>query len=152
MSESTTLESLANVPYTYDHVPRLRELLPQDAGRPGVKYAQVCSSNAKSAQDDGWGPVAGAKLFTINGPKGHCDMLLACQGNPIQGASSQEGARMMVLDHDIYRLTGLWLGALPDELQEEFDTDGKVEDSADTSVTEPSTSLEDKIAGIKAKD
>ncbi len=152
MSESTTLESMTAVPYTYDHVPRLRELLPQDGGRPGVKYAQVCSANAKAAQDDGWGPITDAKMFTISGPKGQCDMLLACQGKPIQGASAQEGARTMVLDHDIYRLTGLWLGIMPDELQEEFKTDGTVEDSADTSVTKPGTSLEDTIAAISAKD
>ena len=151
MSEAQTLvESVDSAPYVYDHVPRLRELLPKDAGRPGVKYAQVCSANAKAAQDAGWGPIAGAKMFTIHGPKGHCDMLLACQGKPIQGASSQEGARTMVLDHDIYRLTGLWLGIMPDELQEEFDTDGKVKDEEE--VTQTSPSLADTIASIQAKD
>ncbi len=120
MSTESSIDSLSVSPYNYDHVPTLKELLPTTSGIPGVEYVQVCQANAKPAQDDGWGGVEGTKLYTINGPKGSSDMILACKGEPIQGASTQEGARKMFLDPDIYRLTGKWLGYLPIELQEEF--------------------------------
>ncbi len=119
-AEMPTLENLASSPYTYDHVPTLKELLPTTKGLPGVKYIQLCTTNAKAGQDGGWGPVENAKIFTITGPKGSSDILLACKGNPIRGASTQEGARVMNLDEDIYRLTGLWLGLYPENLQQEF--------------------------------
>ncbi len=107
-------------PYTFDHVPSLKELLPKTAGVPGVKYMQVCSINAKPAQDEGWGPVEGAKMFTIEGPGGYSHMALACKGTPVPGASDKDGARIMNLDRDIYRLTKIWLGKLPKELCKEF--------------------------------
>lgn len=118
-----TLENLASSPYTYDHVPTLKELLPTTGGLPGVKYIQLCTTNAKAGQDGGWGPVENAKIFTITGPKGSSDILLACKGTPIRGASTQEGARTMSLDEDIYKLTGLWLGLYPESLQQEFNID-----------------------------
>ena len=132
--------------YEFTHVPTLRELLPQTAGIPGVKYAQVCAANAKIAQDEGWGPVHGAKLFTINGSKGSSDMLLACTGNPIPGASPHSGARVMVLDHDIYRLTGEWLGELPEELMEDAPVKKPAKKVSDKA------SLEKAIAAVQPKE
>ena len=147
-SPGLTLESLSSAPYSYDHVPSLRELLPQTAGIPGIEYIQVCASNAKVAQDTGWGPVHGAKLFTITGPKGHADMLLACKGKPVQGASTQDGARRMFLDDDIYRLTGLWRGYLPKNLMAEFDVSelSKIEAEMEAPIEETSTGIEALVA------
>lgn len=112
-----------NVAYGYDYVPKLGKLLPKTGGVPGVEYIQVCTANAKPAQDQGWGPVHGAFLYTITGPKGSADMLLACRGTPDASRSNDSGACMMNLDDDIYRLTGIWRGLLPVELQEEFNVD-----------------------------
>lgn len=161
-----TLENIAAAPYTYDHVPTLKELLPTTGGLPGVKYIQVCIFNAKVAQDDNWGPVENAKLFTITGPKGSSNILLACKGTPVRGASTQEGAREMSLDEDIYKLTGLWLGLYPESLQQEFGVDehgDSVNGGGQTSVavstspkqsnivmpsTKPAASLADAMADV----
>ena len=107
-------------PYVYDHVPTLRELMPSTAGLPGVIYSLVCLQNAKDAQDAGWGSVEGAKFFSITGPRGTVSMVLACKGTPIRGASPKSGARRLLLDLDIYRMAGVWLGLLPKSLQTEF--------------------------------
>jgi hypothetical protein len=106
----------ANGTYTYDHVPTLRELMPTNAGLPGVTYAIICTANAKVAQDEGWGSVERSKVFTITGPKGSADCILACQGTPIRSLDTHSGARRVLLDDDIYHLTGLWQGQLPEHL------------------------------------
>ena len=111
------------LPYTYDHVPTLKELMPSTAGLPGVKYMQVCTINVKPAEDQGWGPVSDARFYTIIGPKGQSHMMLASQGTPTPGASPGDGARRMYLDDDVYKLTGLWRGYYPKSLQEEFKLD-----------------------------
>jgi len=155
-----TPELTTTGPYTYNHVPKLKELFRTNGGLPGVRYAQVCTSNAKAAQDDGWGPVENAKLFSIAGPKGTADIILACKGTPTRSGSAHDGARTMFLDHDIYRLTGLWLGELPDELQAEFSVDAhgespsasaKTAGSAPTKSAGPApTALADAVASVAA--
>lgn len=121
------MESLASLqPYVYDHVPTLRELLPTNGGVPGIEYIQVVTDNARPAQDAGWLLVDGAKIFSIqnpNDPDLKVDVILACKGQPVRGASPHEGARVMNLDHDIYRRTKMWLGKFPEDLQQEFKLD-----------------------------
>lgn len=133
-------------PYTYDHVPTLKELLPSNGGLPGVEYMQVCDLNGKEAQDQGWGPVRDAKMFTIEGPKGSANIILACKGEPIAGASTQEGARMMYLDENIYGLTGKWLGMLPESLQETFDVNEYGEGKNSAGVTVPRKTVAERPA------
>ena len=157
MSSPSPNDLTAIAPFTFDHVPTLKELLPLNIGVPGVVYNQICNPNAKAAQDEGWGTVVGAKLFTITGPKGSVDMVLACKGTPIKSASSHEGARKMFLDDDIYRLTGCWLGYLPENLQEEFkvdelrqplDTDSASESSVAVTIPPKQGSLAAAVATV----
>ena len=114
MSTDTNILT-TDAPYVFDHIPTLHDLLPKTAGIPGVEYAQICTTNAKYAQDEGWGAVEGAKFYSIEGPKGTASMVLACKGTPIRGASPSDGARRCYLDEDIAALTGLPTdGSAPD--------------------------------------
>ncbi len=47
-------------PYVYNHVPDLKQLLPNTAGQPGVEYFQVACANVRRAQDQGWRPTLAA--------------------------------------------------------------------------------------------
>ena len=95
-------------PNTFDHVPDLRELLPKTGGIPGVLYAQVSISNARKAQDEGWGDMHGnLAIYTITGPSGTVDCKLVCKGKPIPGQGSGSGARVCLADDTIYQLTGI---------------------------------------------
>ncbi len=120
---------------TYDHVPTLRELMPTNAGLPGVHYGLVAVANQRAAQDEGWGSVTGSRVLSIVGPKGKLDVVLACQGNPVRGLDPNAGARRLYLDDDIYNITGLWLGALPEHLTAE----AKPAKSTDTKPSSKST-------------
>ena len=104
---STDTNALTDdAPYVFNYIPTLLELLPKTAGIPGVTYAQICTGNAKQAQDEGWGAVEGAKFYSIEGPKGTASMVLACKGTPIRGASPSDGARECFIDEDIFTLSG----------------------------------------------
>ena len=108
-----------DAPYVFCFIPTLHDLLPNTAGIPGVEYAQICTANAKYAQDDGWGAVEGAKFYSIEGPKGTASMVLAGKGTPIRGASPSDGARRCYLDEDITALTGLPTGgSAPDDSEQ----------------------------------
>jgi hypothetical protein len=100
-------EPVESRPYTYDHVPMLRELLTHTRGQPGCEYAQVAVQNGRRAQDEGWGPlVGGAAIYTIEGPKGSVDCTLLGRGKPIRGQAYNGGARVCLVDSQIYELTG----------------------------------------------
>ena len=100
--------------YTYTYVPTLRELMPGNAGLPGVTYGIIAVENQRPAQDAGWGAVVNGKVFTLKGPRGAADVILGCQGEPINGMSPNSGARKLLLDNTIYDKTGLWVGELPE--------------------------------------
>lgn len=100
----------------FSYVPELRDLLPKNRGLPGVIYAQVCVHHAKAAQDLGWRMVHGTGYYSIVGPRGRADMVLMCSGKPIRGAAPQAGARRLLADEDILKLTGL--NPNPSQVQE----------------------------------
>jgi hypothetical protein len=104
-------------PYTYDHIPQLKELLPTTAGVPGVTYLQCCIQNQRKAQDTGWGAISGgSRVYTIQGPKGLADMQLLCKGKPIPGGDIKSGARKCMVDAEVETLTGLWVNGPPEEV------------------------------------
>jgi hypothetical protein len=94
----------------YDHVPRLRELLP-NGGWPGVVYAQVCVHNLKAASDRAdrpanLRPIRGATYYSILGPNGEAAMALVGQGKPIPGAAPEAGERLFFTDGEVEKQTG----------------------------------------------
>ena len=94
--------------FVYNHVPNLKELLPNTGGIPGVQYAQVSTENLRKAQDEGWLKISGAqKLYTIIGPSGKVDCELYAKGKPIPGQGSGSGKRICWVDGVIYSKTGL---------------------------------------------
>lgn len=94
-------------PLTFEFVPTLRQLMPSTGGLPGVKYGLLAVHNQKTAQNEGWGATTTSKIFTIKGPKGQVDVVLACKGDPVRGMSPAGGARVFLIDQDIYDVTGL---------------------------------------------
>ena len=109
MSESVTISEEVR-PYTYDHIPQLRELMPTTGGIPGVTYLQVTVSNQRTAQDDGWGNISGgSRIYTIIGPKGPADMQLMCKGKPIPGGDTNSGSRKCMVDANVEGITGLFV-------------------------------------------
>jgi hypothetical protein len=101
-----TSEALSR-PYTYDHIPELVELLPNTGGQPGLTYAQVCTHNARKAQDNGWKKVRGAKVYSIVTNKGIADMELLCKGEQAKGLDTKSGKRECLIDWAVQDLTGL---------------------------------------------
>ena len=89
-------------PLVYDHIPRLKELLPKQGGLPGFQYAQVSGDRRRRAQDEGWLQVNDSYTYTIIGPKGSIDMDLFCRGKLIPGQPSNSGKRVMVVEHQIW--------------------------------------------------
>lgn len=127
----------AQIPFSYDHVPTLEELLPATGGIPGVTYAQVCAKNVHAAQTAEWDSVHGAKAYEIVGPDGrNTAMVLACKGTPVRGMDARSGRRMMFLDQDVFRLTGMWLPphimGFPPELMEEFNLTAEMQPATPT--------------------
>ncbi len=96
-------------PFTFTHIPDLRELLPKFRGRPGFEYLQCCVANLRRAQDEGWTEVEGGYIYTIEGPKGGANMKLLARGKPIPGAAYNAGARLCVCDKSVEGLTGVWI-------------------------------------------
>lgn len=95
---------------SFDHVPKLWELLP-NGGWPGVVYAQVCVHNlAHAAERDEppgrMSPIRGTVYYEITGPRGAAQMALMGVGRPIPGASPEAGARLFFTDGEVERLTG----------------------------------------------
>ena len=101
-----TAEALAR-PYTYDHIPALKELLPNTGGQPGLEYAQVCTHNLRKAQDNGWSRVRGAKTYSIVTNEGIADMELLCKGKQAKGLDTHSGKRRCLVDWAVQDLTGL---------------------------------------------
>ena len=66
----TAPASTSATSYIYHHIPKLRELLTEQAGRPGVSYLQVTTGHARQAQDDGWSPIEGSLTYTISSSPG----------------------------------------------------------------------------------
>jgi hypothetical protein len=96
-------------PFTFTHIPDLRELLPKFRGRPGFEYLQCCVANLRRAQDEGWTEVENTVIYTIEGPKGEASMKLLARGKPIPGATHNAGARLCVCDKSVEGLTGVWI-------------------------------------------
>lgn len=88
-------------------IPRLKHLLQQRRGIPGIHYYQVCTHNLRLAQDRGLREVDNTLVYTITGPKGSVDVKLYCFGKPIPGQSHLSGRRRLFVDPDIEKLTGL---------------------------------------------
>lgn len=98
---------VAQKPYTYTKIPRLKQLLPRTGGLPGVEYAIISTSNMRKAQDLGWERLAGAqKIFTIEGPKGNADCELFGKGAPIRGMDTLAGVRRLSIDPEVRKVTG----------------------------------------------
>ena len=105
-SLQTLADTGAPEPYTYDHLPQLRELL-KNGGLPGVEYLQVAVHNLRLAQREGWTRVSGHQMvYTIVGPNGSCDCELFGSGEPISGQDPEGGARVCWIDMDVRQETG----------------------------------------------
>ncbi len=99
-------------PFTFHEIPHLRHLLPECRGRPGFVYAQITNQNIRRAQDEGWKKVEGSVVYTIIGPKGEVDMELMVRGGLIPGQSHDAGARLLVVDETVEKVTGLKIPVL----------------------------------------
>lgn len=96
-------------------IPRLKHLLQQRRGIPGIHYYQVCTHNLRLAQDRGLREVDNTLVYTITGPKGSVDVKLYCFGKPIPGQSHLSGRRRLFCDPDIEARTGLSIQPLAKE-------------------------------------
>lgn len=94
-------------PYTYDHIPALRELLPTNGGRPGVTYLQVAHEHRPEVERLGYSQIARTKLYHIVGPNGRITCALYGWGEPIPGADPLSGARICEVDAKLEWATGL---------------------------------------------
>ena len=92
--------------FTYDHVPLLRELLPQLRGVPGFYYLQCSVLNKRRAEAEGWQEVANTVTYSIAGPNGQIDATLYCFGERISGSDYSSGKRDCLVDLDIFEATG----------------------------------------------
>lgn len=104
--------------YIFDHVPGLRELLPQYRGLPGYEYLQCCVQNLRRAQDEGWVQVERTVIYTVEGPLGQADMTLMARGKRIPGQPHDSGARLCLCDRTVEELTGVRINPhrpLPEE-------------------------------------
>ena len=91
----------------YDHIPTLREMLPSTAGVPGCRYAIVSLANLGRAQREGWLKISGRQLiFGIQGPKGLVECELYAMGRPIRGQDPNGGARKLLVDAQVFEVTG----------------------------------------------
>lgn len=96
----------------FDHIPRLRELLPQ-GGTPGIVYATVCVHNLQRAALRQEKPAnlrelrGGAIYFVIEGPDGRAEAALVGTGRAIPGGQPESGNRLHFTDGEIETLTGL---------------------------------------------
>ncbi len=95
--------------WTFDHIPSIKELLPQFRGLPGFEYLQCCVNNLRRAQDEGWSEVEKTVIYTVEGPKGSVDMKLLARGHRIPGQPHDSGARLCLCDTSVQPLTGLWI-------------------------------------------
>jgi len=95
--------------WMFDHIPSIKELLPQFRGLPGFEYLQCCVNNLRRAQDEGWSEVEKTVIYTIEGPKGAVDMKLLARGQRIPGQPHDSGARLCLCDTSVEPLTGLWI-------------------------------------------
>ena len=94
--------------YFFDNrIPRLGDLLPQFHGQPGYVYAQVCMTNGRRAQDEGWAEVANTAIYTIRGPNGEVHCKLYAMGRGIPGQSHASGRRVCMVDDEVEVATGL---------------------------------------------
>lgn len=92
--------------FTYDHIPRLRELLPQLHGVPGFYYLQCAVANRRRAEVEGWQEVANTVTYTIRGPDGQIDATLYCFGERVSGADYRSSKRDCLVDELIFQTTG----------------------------------------------
>ena len=92
--------------FTYDHIPRLRELLPQLHGVPGFYYLQCAVINKRRAEAEGWQEVANTVTYTITGPKGSVDVSLYCFGERVSGSDYKSSKRDCLVDLTIESGTG----------------------------------------------
>ena len=114
MSTAAEQPTAPTRPYTFHGmIPLLRELLPKQHGRPGVTYAQVYLLNQRRAEDEGWRRIDGTAVYTIQGPKGSCDMILMGRGKPISGVGHASGKRKCYVDLAVEQITGLPVKSTP---------------------------------------
>jgi hypothetical protein len=92
--------------FTYDHLPVLRELLPQFRGIPGYDYLMVEINNCERAEAEGWLEVANSITFGIEGPKGRCSVRLYCWGERVPGLDYKSSKRNLGVDKKILEVTG----------------------------------------------
>ena len=98
-----------------DRYPRLDELLTH-GGMSGVDYALVAGQNIGRFQKHGWSQIKDMPSLQI----GQCDsVLLLGKGDPIPGASDQNGIRCFYADRDLPALTGIKILGAP--LDQEFE-------------------------------
>lgn len=103
--------------YTYDGIiPKLgplREgdlhpsLLPIFGGQPGLEYLQAPVEQQWYWQKEGWKPVRNTHIYRILGPDGIVQCCLLVKGTAIRSADHQSNKRVLFLDPDICRITGL---------------------------------------------
>ncbi len=92
--------------FTFNHIPLLRELLPQLHGVPGFYYLQCAVANRRRAEAEGWQEVANTVTYTITGPSGQIDATLYCFGERVHGSDYKSGKRDCLVDKAIFAATG----------------------------------------------
>jgi hypothetical protein len=89
-----------------DQYPPLSDFL-IGGGRPGVTYAYILSKNLNRAQKQGWAMLHRCPGFTVVGPKGQADMVIMGRDEPIEGASPESCANILLVDTEADNVTGL---------------------------------------------
>lgn len=107
LKSAPPIQHVSSEHFSYDHVPVLRELLPQYRGIPGYYYLQVEVNNLARAENEGWLEVANCVTYSIKGPNGSCNARLYCYGARIPGADYRSSKRECFVDRAILEATGL---------------------------------------------
>jgi len=82
-------------------------LLPIYGGQPGLEYLQCPVTNQKEWQSAGWKSVRNTHVYTIKGPLGSVDCQLLVIGERLHTSDHQSNKRVLWLDPEIERITGL---------------------------------------------
>jgi hypothetical protein len=146
LSTKETAAWTAPEQFTYNHVPLLRELLPQLHGVPGFYYLQCAVANRRRAESEGWQEVANTVTYTITGPKGNVDATLYCFGERVSGSDYRSSKRDCLVDLAIFETSGLTNSDAEPEAEPLIDKVNETE-----ALTTEAETLEDAIADMDAK-
>ena len=142
--------------FTYDHIPRLRELLPQLHGVPGFYYLQCAVINKRRAESEGWQEVANTVTYTIRGPSGTIDVSLYCFGSKVGGSDYKSSKRDCLVDLSIQDATGHTISGPTQQFDDPEATppveEEKAIDTSDSNGPMPTTPKRVTLADIEAKE